>query len=134
MFLHQLNRNEKELFLELAYVVAKCDGNIGEEENDIIQTYRKEMMFDKDEYQLKDLAIDDILTGLKNSKNQVKNAVFIEIMAIVLADDIYHEKEKELVSIIKRHLDISTQTHDLIVKWILDMKSLYERANIIING
>ena len=63
MFLTELQKEEKEAFLELALLMAKVDGNISVYEHPVIVKYQKEM--DLGDYSFKGMAIDEISEGIQ---------------------------------------------------------------------
>ena len=134
MYLRRLNREEQENFLELAYSAANYNDNFAKEQKGLINEYRNEMLLDKDEYQIQEKELNDILDFFADSAKEVKNAVFLEIMALILSDDIYCDLEQEIVAIIEDRLEISEGKHDQAVQWVKDMQELYGRAEAFVSG
>lgn len=134
MYLRRLNREEQENFLELAYCAANYNDNFAKEQKGLINEYRNEMLLDKDEYQIQEKELNDILDFFADSAKEVKNAVFLEIMALILSDDIYCDLEQEIVAMIEDRLEISEGKHDQAVQWVKDMQELYGRAEAFVSG
>jgi len=78
------------------------------------------------------LAIDEILLGFELSNRQAKNAVFIEIIALIQSDGVYNEKEKDIIPLLTSKLDISNSMQNEVETWVQDMKSLYQKGNKLI--
>ncbi|MGW9607850.1 hypothetical protein, partial [Heyndrickxia sporothermodurans] len=82
MFLRELNQEEKEAFLELAYLIAKIDKNQSIFENSILNKFKTEMGIDK--YSIKGSDIEDILKVFENDRT--KNIVLVEILRLIFSD------------------------------------------------
>jgi len=134
MYLRRLNREEQNNFLELAYCAANYNDKFADEQKGLINEYRTEMLLDEDEYEIQEKEIDNILNFFEDSSEEIKNAVFLEIIALILSDNIYDDKEQEVISIIEEHLEISEGKHDEAVKWVEDMQELYGRAEAFVSG
>lgn len=120
MFLTELQKEEKEAFLELALLMAKVDGNISVYEHPVIVKYQKEM--DLGDYSFKGMAIDEILNVFKNERS--KNIVLTEILQLVYSDGIVHEKEKESIRLIKDHFGFDSTKYNNFKDWVLGIKEL----------
>jgi tellurite resistance protein len=120
MFLTKLQQEEKEAFLELAYLMATIDGKFSVFENPIIVKYQKEM--DLEDYKIKGLAIDDILKVFKEERS--KHIVLIEILRIVYSDGIVHENEQKSILLIKEHFGFDPNKYASFKDWIVGIKEL----------
>ena len=71
MFLNYLSQKEKEIFWNIANMVVRVDGELAQEEMDMLEEYKREMQSDFcfDETKVDKLAI---LDELKDSSMQVK--------------------------------------------------------------
>jgi tellurite resistance protein len=120
MFLTKLQQEEKEAFLELAYLMATIDGKFSVFENPVIMKYQKEM--DLEDYKIKGLAIDDILKVFKQERS--KHIVLIEILRIVYSDGIVHENEQDSIRLIKEHFGFDPNKYASFKDWIVGIKEL----------
>lgn len=120
MFLTKLQQEEKEAFLELAYLMATIDGKFSVFENPVIVKYQKEM--DLEDYKIKGLAIDDILKVFKEERS--KHIVLIEILRIVYSDGIVHENEQNSIRLIKEHFGFDANKYATLKDWIVGIKEL----------
>jgi hypothetical protein len=134
MYLSKLNEKEQEYFLELAYYVSNYNDKFADEQKLLINQYRDEMLLFEENYQIEKLDLEEILNVFKESSEENKNAIFLEIMSLILSDNVYDKKEKEVISIIEEELNIPSENHDLAVDWVKDMQDLYSRADSFING
>jgi tellurite resistance protein len=120
MFLTKLQQEEKEAFLELAYLMATIDGKFSVFENPVIVKYQKEM--DLEDYKIKGLAIEDILKVFKEERS--KHIVLIEILRIVYSDGIVHENEQDSIRLIKEHFGFDPNKYASFKDWIVGIKEL----------
>jgi uncharacterized tellurite resistance protein B-like protein len=120
MFLTKLQQEEKEAFLELAYLMAAIDGNLSVFENPVISKYQKEM--DLEDYHIKGLAIEDILKVFKEERS--KHIVLTEILRLVYSDGIVHENEQESINLIKEHFGFDADKYATFKDWIVGIKEL----------
>lgn len=134
MFLYMLNQKEKEGFLDLAFAISTYDGEFAPEEKGMIEQYRKETGLDSNEYSInKKIEIENILKVFSDSEKTVKNAIFIEILGLVLCDQNFSEKEKLVIREVMEKLRIPEKQFELTVEWINDLNKVYQRANELIN-
>ncbi|MEW9124499.1 MAG: hypothetical protein AB2421_17435 [Thermotaleaceae bacterium] len=134
MFLHMLNRKEKEGFLDLAFSVSAYDGEFTVEEKGMIEQYRKETGLDSSEHRINEKAeIENILKVFDDSEKTVKNAIFIEILGLVLCDQNFAEKEKVIIGKVMEKLQIPEKQLEPTMQWINDLNKVYQRANELIN-
>jgi hypothetical protein len=120
MFLTKLQQEEKEAFLELAYLMATVDGKFSVFENPVIAKYQKEM--DLEDYKIKGLAIEDILKVFKEERS--KHIVLTEILRLVYSDGIVHETEQASITLIKEHFGFEANRYANFKDWIEGIKKL----------
>jgi tellurite resistance protein len=126
MFLHELNKEEKAAFLELAHLVAISNGIIDENEQKMLDTYEREMGLNFKIQNLEDLSLEGIIPAFKSEKS--KKIVFLEAIAIAFADGIYDEDEKKLLQELKIEFGISKEEYEEFKGWITKVNSLYAQA------
>ncbi|XJZ25694.1 hypothetical protein ACF5W4_09720 [Bacillota bacterium Lsc_1132] len=120
MFLAELQKEEKEAFLELASLIAFVDGNVSIYENSIIEKYHREMGLEN--YKIKGLSIDDILKRF--TTEQSKNIVLAEILKLIYSDGVFHDSERESIRLIKTHFGFDPNEYGSFKDWIVKIKDL----------
>lgn len=120
LFLAELHSEEREAFLELANLIAAIDGNRSIFEETILTKYKKEM--ELEDYQLKDLAIEDILKIFKSERS--KNIVLVELFKLIYSDGVFHHQESESVQIIKKYFGFDSNEFASFKDWIIKIKEL----------
>ncbi len=116
MFLHYLNTEEKNAFLELAHLIAMSNGVVDEKEQELIGAYCQEMGLPVGEAQLEQLKYDEIIQTF--SSDQAKKVVFAEAVALAFADGVYHLEQQELVAQIKDSFGFDDNYYDQVKAWV----------------
>lgn len=122
---------EQEAFLELAHIAAMSDGIMSEEEEKLLHTYRSEMGFTSSDYTLKNVELAQCAAALCSKKS--RNIVFIELLALIMADGEYHEDEKELLVELKQALGIQQDYYERCKAWISSINTVYQEGFSLLN-
>ena len=128
MYLSLLDFEKKQLFLELETYMAKIDGEFTDDEKTVIDIHCNEMKIDNNDYICKldlDTAIDEIKTKFSVKEKKI---IFLELEFIVLADGVYTDSEKELISKLSSILDIKKSDIDEALDIAEKLKMEYERC------
>ena len=120
MFLAELQLEEKKAFLELADLIAKIDGKYSIFESKTIKEYQKELEIG--DYIIRGITIEKILEEFKNERS--KNIVLSELLRLIYSDGVFHEQERESVSLIKKHFGFNPNEYDSFKDWIIKIKEL----------
>ena len=129
MFADRLDAEAREKFLELVYKLASCDGGYGEEEQEIIDSYRKELSV----HEIPDTgSIHELADYFSEKETQVKKIVLFEVCGIILSDQNVGENEQEAFDYIKKVLALDTQVTEEIVSVANDLKIIRDRIADIV--
>lgn len=97
MFLNSLSSNEKNNFMKLAIAVIKADGVIENNEKQVLTAYANEMQIGIEDTDVQ-YDIDHIIESLsKESTDQSKRVIFVELLALAFADGNYTDEEKNII-------------------------------------
>lgn len=97
MYLNNLNEKLKNLFLNIAYLIAKADGEFSESEKNLLDSYSTELQMECNIETLT-LGINDILKEIKENANITEYKIIIfEAVGIAMSDGDYSESEKEII-------------------------------------
>lgn len=97
MFLNSLSSNEKNNFMKLAIAVIKADGVIENNEKQVLTAYANEMQIGIEDADVQ-YDIDHIIESLsKESTDQSKRVIFVELLALAFADGNYTDEEKNII-------------------------------------
>jgi len=133
MYLSALDIEKKHLFLDLEIYISNIDGNFSEEEKRMINMHCAEMHIDNNNYECEH-SLDEVLSLIRQTMTKKeKRIIFLELVATILADEVYHTKEKEMVNRLSQILEISDEERDNAFSIINDAKSIYKRCEVFIN-
>lgn len=100
-----MNKEQQETFLNLAYTMVYADGRLDEAEKRWFDFYKSELSVDVSKAHKVDF--EKNLEIFDECEQKIKNAIFFEIFAIALVDDVYADEERELVEMMKNRFGIS---------------------------
>ena len=127
MFLSILNSQEKEDFLNLIINVAEIDGDFTESEKNQIGAYVLEMGLNLKEREEYNKSNETLLNILSKSSNEVKKAIFVEVIALMLVDGMKNEEEI-LLSQMQNEFGLTKQFKDDAINWYSEMLPLYKKG------
>jgi len=134
MFLKDLNQEEKKRFMELAVRIANADNDFAEEEKTMIQEYNDEMGLDYDIESVDlDSDITEIISQFTGSTSQSINKIFIELIALVMADSKFDETEKTVLEGFMNNYNIPESYLEEVKDWIKRLNTLYTEGIELIN-
>lgn len=105
MFLKELNKDQGLAFINLVTEFALVDEDIRKEEEELINTYVKELGLEKEK--LANLSYENSINTIKDSSEKVKNIVYFEIVRIGLVDEDYDIEEVDFLEKVAKDLNIS---------------------------
>lgn len=126
MYLHLLTKEEKKNFLELAHHVANCDDRYVGQEKILIETYRQEMQLTEDEYKVQNLSFEQILENFTQTGIKSKIAMFLEISVLVISDYEFHDKEKNILKILKDKWQITEEKYESVLRWYRELQIIWK--------
>lgn len=124
MYLSVLDLETKYLFLDLELYISKTDGEFNDLEKQIIDTHCIEMHIDNNNYQC-ELPRSVVYEKLGKCTEEEKRIIFIEMLAVVLADKVYHQSEKILVDRLANILKIKDEDVKKAFAAVEEMKEAY---------
>ena len=132
MYLNKLTNEQKELFLDLCIHAAMADNKFVDEEKDIIIEYCLEMGI-PERYEIK-TALDDVIEKLSavSTKKEMR-IVYMEIMALLLSDRVFDEKEKVFVEKIATVAEITDEEKEMILNAVQELFVVYGNISSFIN-
>lgn len=132
MFLNSLSRQEREYFLELAHHVMGIDGIHQEEEQNIFNSYKYEcQMIDYEVSEQNNIL--QIIEHFKQSTDQIKRIIIIELLGIVLVDGEFCESEQKFIRELTEHFGIDENDLATFHKWAATMNQIVDVGYKLIN-
>lgn len=134
MYLSQLSNEKKHLFLDLEIYLSKVDGDFSDEERQIIDAHCIEMHIDNNNYEC-EFPLDTVISKLSNEcSKQEKHIIFLELAAMVWADNVFHDNEKQLINRLAETLKISDDRVKSAFALIKQLKETYSGCAEFIKG
>ena len=129
MFLNRLDASEKETFVSLAIRAAEANGQIAEEEYQMIEEYCREMNIEKFDMKTT-LSKEDIIKVYADSQEQHKKIVVLELIGLMYADGDYDAEEnafvEEIANGIGVPIDAVKKMEKVLLKYVEMTKELME--------
>ena len=129
MFTSILSKEERGKFLELIYKMACCDGEYAEEEQELLDNYKKELMIDT-------IPETDSINGLADyfsiKSNCVKRIVLFEVWGMILADRNVGKAEREAFDYIKNVFDLEDSVIEKVVSVANELQKAYDHVYDVI--
>lgn len=129
MFLKKLNLREREMFLELAYLIAKIDGEVARQEKDMMEEYREEMSINASNYKIMEKSKEEILDFFSKSTKDIQKAVFFEAIVIALSDKKYKKEENEVILSLKSQFGISDEEYEDIIGLLCKLNQINKKLD-----
>ena len=124
MFAIYLSTEEREKLFELIYKLACCDEECAEEEKELVNTYKNELL-------ITEIPDTDTIGGLTEyfvrKENRIKRMVLFEVCTLILADNHVGEIEQEAYDGIKRAFALGDIVTEDIVSAANDYQVIRDR-------
>lgn len=113
MFLKELSKREKELFLELAVAMSKVDGDAKLSEQEMLDAYTSEMQIEKVNInEFNEVSVDKCLSELAAiASPRSKRSILLEINGLIYADNVRTKEEAELEDKIIKNFSVSQEEY-----------------------
>ena len=132
MFLSKMSVEQQEMFLNLAYTMVYADGKLADEEKKWFDFYKVELSADVTKAKKIDFA--EGVKFFENCEQKIKNAIFFEIFAIALVDNVYADEERELVEMMKEKFGITNEKMLEMRESLRQLTLVYENIRKVIES
>lgn len=134
MYLALLNKNEKVVFLGMAYNLATVDGDYSEAEKNIIDGYCQELQIVFDEKTMIN-PMDDLIKKIaQNSSERTKKIIIFELIGLAMADGNYDNDERKIVANMEAEFDVSSNFADTCESILNEYITFQNRINSLVIG
>lgn len=130
MFLNKLDAQAKEVFLNLAHLVARSDDSFSDMQKILIDGYLNEMNIEDVDFKEDEFSLVDCISKVTDKEHQ--KVILIELLAIVYTDSIMHEAEKEIIDTIVDTWDINSSLVVVYGEWSRSLLSLYIQGEALL--
>ena len=122
MFLNRLDKQSKEVFLKIAHYVARSDKSFIDIQKVLISGYCTEMAIDDIKFDEHNFSLEDTLKSITDYDMQ--KIILMEILAIVYADSVMHEAEKDIIDTMVDTWNINSNLVIVYGEWSKSLLSL----------
>lgn len=133
MYLRNLSNEQKELFMDLCINASNANGEFDFKEKGYIIKYAEEMNI-KARYTANLSSEDAICEIVKISSKSSLRAIAIELIALLLSDGKYDDKENSFLSQICSSFSITEETSKRMIDNIKTLSIIYDNLNEIVIG
>ena len=130
MFLNKLDTQAKEVFLNLAHLVARSDESFSDMQKVLINGYLKEMNIEDIDFKENEFSLVDCISKVTNKDYQ--KIIIIELLAIVYTDSIMHPAEKEIIDTIVDTWKINSSLVVVYGEWSKSLLSLFIQGEALL--
>lgn len=95
MYLKALSADEKQAFLELAYIAARADRILALEEYELWRAFRFELDLPDERYSVRELAVAEAAACFKSDRS--KRIALLELVRLVMADGVEAPAENAFI-------------------------------------
>ena len=120
MYLELLTEAERRVFLDIAHQAVECDGNIAQEEMEMLDSYRNECMLT--DYVRSANTLDQNLEILKSSERSHRKIVLLELIGIWSADREWKDAELQMMDKVAKELAIPDSRVNRLRRWSCEFR------------
>ena len=115
MFLNLLTNEEKHHFLSLAALAANINGSLAEEEEELINSYRREMNLSAESVAIdSDHSEESVFGFFAASEKSHKKIVLFEVVGLLTCDSSFDDDERSFVCRLSQAIGLSADETDTI--------------------
>lgn len=134
MYLGSLNEKQKVNFWVLAKKLAHIDGEVSNEELRYFELYAWELGASKEILDSVAATAEEAIEFFGKADSMTKKKVYIELLALALCNDEFHETEVEFMNDMKVTLGIDNETDAFLKTAITQLMETYDKFERIVNG
>lgn len=124
MFVNLLNNEQKLYFGTLVTMAMHIDNEVAEEELEVIEGYKRELGFEELEMVTHD--IDEVINYFKGASETVKNAIYLEVVTVVLADRVLKNEENVLLDKLALAFRYDAAKKNQFINTVKRLQNVYE--------
>ena len=129
--LKKLEKEFKECFLDIAQMLMISDGDSHITEKELMTAFKKEMGVEY--YEPKTQSNDYIISTLSPASISDKKKIIFELAALAMIDNVYSDKEREILDNLAEALDIPASFIQESFNIIDGLKDLYKKSALLVS-
>jgi len=129
MFLSELTKEERHVFLKLAFHLTTVDGEIDDLERKVLETYcfEADIHFSESDYKtLDDATVISLAESIKDNKS--KRIILIELFSLAYVNGEFHENEKRFMLTLSETFGLSDNEIKALESWSQRMVNLIDEG------
>lgn len=123
MFATLFTTEEKVKFLALVYACAKCDGTYTEDEEELVNSYKRELGIESID---ESAPLDTLIDYFGEKPPQIRKIVFFEIYGMVMSDDKIAKEEMAIMGMMKERFAMDDETYNRIIDAANQLQEAYD--------
>ena len=132
MYLAELNRQQKDLFLELSIHIATSDNDFCGEEKQLIKELCAEMNI-AEKYDAEKSFEETITELTKDSSDREKRIIMLELTGVIMCDSKCTDGERQMLGKIADAFGIDRLEIDPFIEVVRELYNTYEKINALLN-
>ena len=135
MFLSELSKNERHVFLKFAFYLTTVDGEIDDFERKVLETYcfEADIHFSEIDYKtLDESTLISLAESIKDKKS--KRIILIELFSLAYVNGEFHEDEKKFILALSETFGLSNDEIKPLESWSQRMVNLIDEGLKLIEG
>ena len=129
--LKKLEKEFKECFLDIAQMLMISDGDSHITEKELMTAFKKKMGVEY--YEPKTQSNDYIISTLSPASISDKKKIIFELAALAMIDNVYSDKEREILDNLAEALDIPASFIQESFNIIDGLKDLYKKSALLVS-
>lgn len=131
MYLEMLSEKERKIFMDLAYMAMECDGEVAQEELEMIRSYEAECRLPG--FKRTQRTFDECIKLLKQSEMQHRRIVLLELIGIWEADNVWKTPELNMMDRVSASLGISQDLANRMKRWSREFREIIADGFMLMN-
>lgn len=130
MFLYGLQEEEKQNLLELVSAIAQSDGTYAQEEQEVVDAYRRELGIE--EFEKSGMEMYALIDYFSERTQLSQRIVFYEVYGMIMVDSVLAKEEEDILNYIKQKFSLSAVTMETIMEAVDNLYQAYHKAYLSI--
>lgn len=131
MFLVNLNDNQKDAFMTLAYKLIAVDGVLDEGELDMMAQYKLEMNLPLD-YDETQGDLETAIATFASESDAIKKQILFELVGLACAGDDYENEEYTLIEQVRTAFGLRADFPGKCEVYVSELTKLYEKIGTLV--
>jgi hypothetical protein len=132
VYLKALNTDEKQAFLELAYIAARADRILALEELELWQAFREEVELPSEQYTVQEQSLK--VAAARFTTDRSRRIALIELTGMVMADGIQAEQEQDFLLGVAAEFGLDESFVARCMAWVTRHATIVSEGRALVDG